>query len=570
MAWNGWFIGFENNDKNEGSHNFGGVSINSTSPIKGTYDGDFHYNRDGNNDILCAIQHQYLKDESGNGWRSAFGSVLFKMPSSVAGTAEQTIFHASTEDIGTEPKLIFKTGGTVLIKGSATSATFTNTLTGGTTYRFEFQIKAFGTGFFKVRMYDESDPTTLIEEEEISIGGGITNKWTWGMRNKNFTTTNPNAHAFMDNMFLWYSNDNDVPVWPGDQKIHYATVEAGTPTHNDFTGSPATGNNKYQNVDEQPHTDDTDFNRSVVTLGGGFKEQSHHAIAGPVLAGGDVINGVSLTGITRRSGNSRQGTFDLLIRDNSVDYWYDIDTLNATYGNNLRTFGLLKRPGGGGWTEATRDAIEVGSRAEISGNDSAWTPTGHVTSLPTGDSGSENDWTASSGGFKFVDVDEDSASPNNQNKITVTNNVGHQQGFTFGTPTLPEGMLVTGLAIAYSLGGNLSPGLKVQPYYKDSMGTKHYGTEETSKILTIFTHEFFWATDPEDSSAWTAAKVGGLGGREFGIEVTGGSGIADVFHFNVDLITRSQITETSHWITTVYGAEIVLPSAGFVPKVMIY
>ena len=127
-------------------------------------------------------------------------------------------------------------------------------------------------------------------------------------------------------------------------------------------------------------------------------------------------------------------------------------------------------------------------------------------------------------------------------------------------------MVITGLAIAYSLGGNILPGLKVKPYYKESVGTLHYVTEETSKLFTVIPHTFFWATDPEDGSAWTIAKVGA---REFGIEVTGGSGLARVFHFNVDLITRSQITETTYWITTVYGVELVLPST-FVPTVMSY
>ena len=545
MAWEMRAASGEKNNTAEFPSVQSDATITATSPLAGTYSYNMSYSKDANNDIICRVMWNDLPL-----YKNSCHHFLLST-NTISGSANLTLLSATGFILAIDSTQHLVTNF---------STTMTTALTTATKYRIEVRDDETGTGRVYVRLYNSSG--TLLEE--ISAGGlgsPASASISYGMSDKEFGGTDPNVNFKFDDMISWYSpsGEDATPFWPNAQKTHIATVERGTVTHDDYTGvTNNTANQKSDNVDDiSPSDGDTTYNQSTTTIGATDK-QTHHAIDGPTPGAGEVINGVQSSFILKLlSASSTQGTWNIIVRDNATNYLREITGVASTY--NVKAYGLRYRPGGStAWDTTSRNALEVGSQALTS---YISTFEGTKVGLPTGD-GATNDgvWTVSSGsGSAYTVVDENISSAEVNDYISSTT-VGQRQGFTFPTPTVDAGCILAGVALALDLGGGFTTGLEIKGYYKPTSGVYYYTDTYQAQILSTIDHTFVWQTNPATAAAWTAAEISAAG-TEFGVEVTGGSGEARVHAFNIDLLQRSELRETTYWLTTVYGPAVteVLP-----------
>lgn len=554
--WRLWCFGFEKGNTIVGT-NVVGVTANNTSPLRGSWDGDFFFNKDGDDNLLAYVRHTELFDQDGNDWASAFGSFVLTMPSSISNYVN--LFQDISVDISNGNKLELGSNGKLTIRSGATTQEFTTVMSGGTDYRIAFTIQRGGFGLFAVRLYDSSD--VLLEEQSLIGNGSVGPDFIFGMRAKeSYTGTNANTHIFMDNCILYYTSEPLAfcPWITGDQAIHLATVDITTPpapAHDDYVATPVV--DKELNVDDiSPEDGDSTVNESDVAIAGGKEFQTYPLNDGPSLSGDDVINGVMMGWRGRRTDvNARMDVAELNLYDGADDLYSILGLGNAYTG---RSHGLLKRLlGGVSWDEASRNALEVGSACEVVGYDTVRDNVTHLTALPESPDGTDDgEWSLSTGGDAWALVDEDI--PGSAADYIHTVAVGNNQDFNIATPTIPAGTLIVGVSVVaqFQNADFSADAVAVKMFYKDSVGTRHYSDAVTVGLLGTVTWVKFWDKDPEGDVVWTATKIGA---SEFGVESVSGGGTKQIrcIAFNVDINLRSNLRETSYWVNTVHGPRIV-------------
>lgn len=178
--------------------------------------------------------------------------------------------------------------------------------------------------------------------------------------------------------------------------------------------------------------------------------------------------------------------------------------------------------------------------------------------LPTSDSATYNEWTASGGGSKFADVD-DTIGADDADTTYISEAFGglpsvQAFGFTAFSITSSAITNVQVVAIARQTGANgqLRGGLRI------GVGTVNdYQSAAQALSGSYTTYTFTFATNPQTTAAWTEAEVEGTDGTNPLVE----------FYVRGQSATSGELRITNAYIVVNYTAAGggVSPSSVFLP-----
>jgi len=505
------------------------ATISATTPISGTYSYLLDYSKDGNNDLLCGMT-----------WNTvAYDGLIIHTLIKVASTPAAIVFLVQgfglQIELNTSRQLVLNQ----LVTGSVALAL-------DTVYRIE-AVSDGDTFKYGLRLYNSSG--TLLETLTSSTPNfGVANTTIiFGWTNKDYTSTNPACAVRLDEIAAWArkSNSGVNLFWPGATFVNHDTVDAAG-TYNDYTGVGDV-TNKWDNVNEWDG--DTTYNQGGLL--NTTKQQSHAVKDVTVLSGAQVMKGAMVGGLFKSSISASAiapQTANMLVRESSVDYTAAA-AVGSFLGYGIRLMGFYKMPSGVNMTEATVNALEVGSENRGT-NISTYGASGQVS--PTGDDATDDTWTVSSGSANaFSVVDEDVSSPNNADYIS-TATAAAKQGFSFPAYTVPSGTYIGGMAVGVTFGTSLILNASTAKlFYKDPGGTYRYEDNISESITSFQLFTFVWSTNPYTGTDWVTGDINAANAR-FGIEkVNTVDGKASALQVRPLLI--SQYRESYYFVNRIYG-----------------
>jgi hypothetical protein len=140
---------------------------------------------------------------------------------------------------------------------------------------------------------------------------------------------------------------------------------------------------------------------------------------------------------------------------------------------------------------------------------------------PTGDSATDNGFTASSGGSKFSDVDDTIGSPDDDTTYIVKVGANASQSFTFSAFSIGQPATINKLSITLRV-KRVNTSLNINTRLKVN-GTVYDFGAGTVPGTTYGTRTEDWTTNPETGAAWAQEDIEGTGShplQEFGIRNT--------------------------------------------------
>lgn len=153
-------------------------------------------------------------------------------------------------------------------------------------------------------------------------------------------------------------------------------------------GTPATGSNRYQNVDEIPYSD-TDYNAYQSNSGTGCDTYSIQDASTIGIGANDTINAVSTWYRMDRGGGSG-GTHQSTVMDNGTNY-HTTRTLSTSYAWFNRYDATMPNDGAA-WTQARFNSFEIGANHSAAGSQNtnlsacyamvAYTPASNIANAP--------------------------------------------------------------------------------------------------------------------------------------------------------------------------------------------
>lgn len=199
--------------------------------------------------------------------------------------------------------------------------TSTFSLTANTTYHIQFKIKVDSTtGTVDVKV-DDASILSLTGQNTQATANATTSAFYLGTR---FVTSgflgNANSLIYYDDVVVLNTSGSINNDFPGDVRVQ-STLPTGAGTTTNLT--PSTGSN-YQNVDDNPPNDDTDYNYSATP-----DDIDTYAMGDITSTSGSVLGVASRMRLRKDSAGAK--TIAAAIRTNANNYFGSNQNVNTTY-----------------------------------------------------------------------------------------------------------------------------------------------------------------------------------------------------------------------------------------------
>lgn len=220
-------------------------------------------------------------------------------------------------------------------------------LVSGTWYWVEIRIVRSATvGVLQVRIDGNLD----IDEENINTGAGTPAYCRWVAKDDNGS----DGHlSYVDDLVINDASGSADNTWPGDIKLEPEYVNASG-DESDWTLSPGGGESDWEDVDEVPATDDTDY------LHHDTDTEEFLLNLANWTGTNKVPQKVHIWACARREGANAADQIRIIGKQGGTTVASDAIALLTSYRNYRYTRDTA--PDGGAWTDAKIDALQVGSR----------------------------------------------------------------------------------------------------------------------------------------------------------------------------------------------------------------
>lgn len=282
--------------------------------------------------------YHHLATPSTATWYIGFGVKFNSLPSS-----DSVIIYTRNTSGGEEIRVYLAVGGAIQVRRSGTLlGTSTGTINTGNWDHIVlkvFQNNTTGT----VELW-------LNGTKEIDLTNVDTLNTVASLKLVHIAAVSASIPIAIDDLYIGDDSGTDMTDQQGDCQIEMLTPNANGTTNN-FTASPAVSN--YLNVDDgSAPDDDTTYNHSSTATHKELYACSN--ITGNV----DTIHAVQVRAFARKEdAGNRQ--INLICRNNTTEVDSGQKGLTTTYGYKSHIY-ENDPDGGGNWTEADVNAIEVG------------------------------------------------------------------------------------------------------------------------------------------------------------------------------------------------------------------
>lgn len=220
-------------------------------------------------------------------------------------------------------------------------------LIANTWYWIEVRIVRSATvGVLQVRV----DGNLEIDEENIDTGAGNPTYVRWVARDLNGS----DGHlSYADDIVVNDTAGGSDNTWPGDRKLEPLVVDASG-DESDWSLSPDGGESDWEDVDEVPATDDTDYLHHDT-------DTEEFLLNLPAWTGTNKVpQKVHVWAVARREGADAADEIMLSAKQGGTTVVSDGIALTTSYLNYRYTRDVA--PDGGAWSDAKIDALQIGAR----------------------------------------------------------------------------------------------------------------------------------------------------------------------------------------------------------------
>jgi len=208
----------------------------------------------------------------------------------------------------------------------------------------ELRVVISDTGSVTIRV----DGVEVIDLDPVDTQNGSTT--TIGSLQINFGTGT--VQLELDDLYILDTNGSAPQnTYLGDCQV-IALLPTGNGATSDFT--PSTGAN-WENVDENPHSDDTNHNESST----GLDVDLYTYPTIPTITGGSTVVSLKVLAATKRP-DSAYSDIELVARPASTNFFSGEFALATDY--RYKKFIWDDDPSGGAWTDAKINSAEFGVR----------------------------------------------------------------------------------------------------------------------------------------------------------------------------------------------------------------
>ncbi len=320
------------------------------------------------------------------------GSFQFDVAPSASTVSVITYFSGYAVAVNSSKQLAIVSGST----WSTVNAVGSTVLAVATNYRIELLIdqdwNGYNQGSVRVRL-NGVDEVHFDTNASIYNSGGFSLGTTYNSGGKGGSgaaipgTTNKVKNIVT--AFASVSARGNRTPWLGSQTVDSTLrVPIANGSHSDFTGSPNTGVNKYQNVDENPASD-TDYNYGG-SVGSTLSETDTFT---NVASYSGTIRAINVTSRYFLSAGALENNYYSLIKTGGVDYTGNPDYLasgsaGTDYGIAL---GYSRKPSdGSAWTASDLNSLEGGDQVISTGSNPQMKVSAVWLEVATGDAFTDN------------------------------------------------------------------------------------------------------------------------------------------------------------------------------------